>query len=120
VNKPLYVLTSSSTFSAAEGFTAAARRLCHAVVVGKTTRGGSHPAKWFNVHPNFTVSVPIARQADPKNDWEGKGIAPDVETSDDALHVAYSLALRELQSHARDASIRSELDDAIAHLPANP
>lgn len=120
VNKPLYVLTSSRTFSAAEGFTMGARRLFHAVIVGQKTRGGSHPSRWFVVHPNFAVSVPVARSVDQTYDWEGKGITPDVETNDDALRAAYLLALRELRSRATDASIRSELDDVIANPPVSP
>jgi C-terminal processing protease CtpA/Prc len=52
VDKPVYVLTSKRTWSAAEGFTESMRRVAHATVVGQTTRGGEHLSRWMTVHPN--------------------------------------------------------------------
>lgn len=91
--KNVYILTSSRTFSAGEGFCEHMRRLRHATLVGETTRGGAHMSRWENVDPNFAVSVPIARHLE--HDWEGVGIKPDVAVPEaDALKVAHELALR--------------------------
>jgi len=47
--KPVYILTSKTTFSAAEGFSYALRNLKRAVIVGETTGGGAHPTREFQV-----------------------------------------------------------------------
>ncbi|MCX4681930.1 S41 family peptidase [Streptomyces sp. NBC_01433] len=44
-SEPLYVLSSDSTFSAAEELTYDLQQLGRAVVVGERTRGGAHPCK---------------------------------------------------------------------------
>jgi hypothetical protein len=91
--KNVYILTSSRTWSAGEGFCEHMHRLRHATLVGETTRGGAHMSRWENVDPNFAVSVPISRHLG--NDWEGVGIKPDVAVPEkDALKVAHELALR--------------------------
>jgi hypothetical protein len=98
VGKPVYILTSKRTFSAAEGFTEHMRRLRHATIVGEMTRGGSHMSRWVTVHPNFAISIPVARHVEPARDWEGVGITPDVATTEaEALRSAHLLALQALR-----------------------
>lgn len=63
--KPLYLLTSKSTFSAAEDFTYALKHLKRAVVVGETTGGGAHPTRPVKVTEHFAVWVPFARSMNP-------------------------------------------------------
>jgi C-terminal processing protease CtpA/Prc len=115
--KQVYILTSSRTFSAGEGFTEAMRRMCGALVVGETTRGGARLSRWFAVHPNFAVSVSVAHHIGATRDWEGVGITPDVAVPEaDALQAAHLLALRGLREKAADAETREELDRAIGEL----
>lgn len=91
--KPVYVVTSKRTWSAGEGLTEHLRRLRGAIVVGETTRGGARMSRWINVHPNFAVSVSVARHIGDVVDWEGVGIKPDVAvTEGEALEEAYRLA----------------------------
>lgn len=78
--KPIYVLTSSFTFSAAEEFTYNLKSLNRAVIVGEPTGGGAHPTRGAKIDDQFSIGVPFARSVNPitKTNWEGTGVAPDV------------------------------------------
>jgi hypothetical protein len=87
----IYVLTSGRTFSGAEEFSYNLRNLKRATIVGETTGGGAHPVKGVRINDRFMVGVPYMRAQNPisKTNWEGKGVAPDVEVpADQALDVA--------------------------------
>lgn len=119
VGKKVYILTSKRTWSAGEGFTEHMRRLRQAVIVGETTRGGAHMARWELVDPNFAVSVPVARHLPQPGlkDWEGVGVAPDVAVAEaDALHTAHLMALHAIREATTDASRRTSLDETIAEI----
>jgi C-terminal processing protease CtpA/Prc len=98
--KPIYVLTSSRTFSGGEALTYTLQSLHRAVIVGETTGGGAHP---FEVHPladGFAIVVPWGRPINPvtKTNWEGTGVIPEVKVpAPDALTEAHRLALAELK-----------------------
>ncbi|WP_432936721.1 S41 family peptidase [Kribbella sp. CA-253562] len=95
--KPIWVLTSSTTFSAAEELTYNLQQLERAVVVGERTRGGAHPREGFRVHPHLEASVPVQRALNPVSgtNWEGVGISPDVEVdAPSAFAEAYRRALQ--------------------------
>jgi hypothetical protein len=96
-DKPLYVLTSSRTFSCAEQFTYDLKALHRAAIVGETTGGGANPGDFQRLNTHFAVFVPTGRAYNPytKTNWEHTGIAPDVAaTASDALVRAYTLALQ--------------------------
>ncbi|MGW1251767.1 S41 family peptidase [Streptomyces sp. NPDC002535] len=98
-SKPLYVLTSESTFSAAEELAYDLQQLGRAVVVGERTRGGAHPCKGWTVHPHLEVTVPMGRAVNPVSgtNWEGTGVQPDVHCpAADALDQARALATARL------------------------
>ena len=101
-NIPVYVLTSSRTFSGAEEFSYNLKNLKRATLVGETTGGGAHPVRADRVNDRFIVRVPYMRAQNPisKTNWEGTGVEPDVKTpAADALDKALELA-REA-SHAK-------------------
>ncbi|MFJ9608330.1 S41 family peptidase [Kitasatospora sp. NPDC101176] len=79
-SKPLSVLTSGNTFSAAEELAYDLQQLGRAEVVGEATRGGAHPREGWTVHPHLELSVPVARAVNPVSgtNWEGTGVRPDV------------------------------------------
>jgi len=81
IGKPVYVLTSKSTFSAAEAFSYALKNLKRATLIGETTGGGAHPVQPHRIDDNFFIVVPFARSISPitKTDWEGVGVEPDVK-----------------------------------------
>lgn len=98
-SKPLYVLTSDSTFSAAEELAYDLQQLGRAVVVGERTRGGAHPCQGWTVHPHLEATVPVGRAVNPVSgtNWEGTGVAPDVPcAAADALERAHELAVGRL------------------------
>lgn len=89
--KPLYVLTSASTFSGAEELAYDVQQHGRATIVGERTRGGAHPCVAHAAHPHLDVTVPVARPTHPVTgtNWEGTGVTPDVPVpAADALDAA--------------------------------
>jgi len=94
---PLYILTSSTSFSAAEWFAYVLKNIGRATVVGETTAGGAHPVTRVPIDHQFFVQVPIGEIRGPifKQDFEGKGVNPNVEVAAyKALAAAHRLAIR--------------------------
>jgi retinol-binding protein 3 len=92
--KPVYVLTSSRTFSGAEEFSNNLKTLKRATIVGETTGGGAHPVRPRGIDDHFFIGVPFARAINPitKSNWEGTGVAPDVKVpAADALATAVKM-----------------------------
>jgi hypothetical protein len=117
----LYVLTSSSTFSAAEEFTYNLKNLERAVIVGETSGGGAHPVAPYIINDNFIVRVPFGRAVNPvsNTNWEGTGVEPDVKTTKDlAFNTAYMLALDSLIKTEENEDIKAELQWAHMGLKA--
>jgi hypothetical protein len=97
---PVYVLTSRSTFSAAEEFTFDLKHLERATIVGDTTGGGGNTvSQHFFDFDDFRVGmrVPYGHAYDPKTGagWEGIGVIPHIAVpSEQALQVAHREALK--------------------------
>ena len=118
-SKPVYILTSNRTFSAAEEFTYNLKNLKRAVVVGETTGGGAHPGGVRRITDHFGIWLPTGRAINPitGTNWEGVGIAPDIAVDPaEALRAAHLDALKKIRQTATDAGHRDELDRAIAAL----
>jgi len=97
--KPVYVLTGSTSFSAAEWFAYTLGKLGRATIVGERTAGGAHPVDRKPVGADFFLQVPIGQIRDPvdRSDFEGRGVVPDhAMASVDALAFTHRLALAEL------------------------
>ena len=89
--KPVYVLTSSRTFSGGEEYTYDLQQLKRATIVGETTGGGAHPMASHRIDDHFLIAVPFARPVNPvtQTNWEGVGVVPDVKVpAGDALETA--------------------------------
>jgi hypothetical protein len=102
-DKPLYVLISPQVASAAEAFAYDVRQFQLGTLVGATTAGGANNNTLVPVAPGFMLSVSYGRPVHPVtgSNWEGVGVAPDVEVDpDQALGVAQSLALEGLLKRA--------------------
>jgi hypothetical protein len=98
-SKPVYVLTSGQTFSAAEEFTYNLQARKRAIVVGETTGGGAHPSDMTPLPNGFTVVIPTGRAINPitNTNWEGTGVKPDVAVAADAaIETAHKLALEKV------------------------
>jgi hypothetical protein len=89
--KPLYVLTSSRTFSAGEAVAYDLQCLKLGTFVGETTGGGANPGGPAQIGPGLSIFVSTGRAENPvtKTNWEGVGVVPDIKTpAVDALKVA--------------------------------
>jgi C-terminal processing protease CtpA/Prc len=94
--KPVYVLTSATTFSGGEQLTYDLQQLGRATIVGEVTRGGAHARESFRIHPHLEATISVARGINPisNGNWEGTGVTPDVAVpAEQALDRAHQLAL---------------------------
>lgn len=93
-HKPLYILTSNLTFSAAEEFCYNLQSRKRAIIIGEPTGGGGHIVNRFELAPGIVAFIPVGRAINPitQDNWEGKGVQPDhaVEQKD-ALEMALQL-----------------------------
>jgi hypothetical protein len=103
-DKPVYVLTSSTTWSGAEQFSYDLKMLKRATLVGETTRGGAHAGAFHRIDDHFGMGIPEEKAINPfgKADWEGVGVEPDVKVkAADALERAKKLAESKLPTIAK-------------------
>jgi hypothetical protein len=101
--KPVYLLISKRTFSAAEAFAYDLQALKRAVVIGEPSGGGAHPFEYRRAGTHFVLSLPEGRSVNPitGKDWEGVGVQPDVAVPEQqALEKALELA----KQHIRPSS----------------
>ncbi|KQW93648.1 hypothetical protein ASC94_13675 [Massilia sp. Root418] len=120
-DKPVYVLTSRETFSAAEDFTYNLQVIKRITVIGETTGGGAHPVQPFRINPNLVAVIPVGRSINliTKGDWEGTGVKPDVAVAaDKAMTKANALALRQVLPKITHPNERSMLEKKLAELEA--
>ena len=116
-SKPIFVLTSDRTFSAAEEFTYNLQTRGRATVVGDTTGGGAHPGGMRRLHQHFAAFIPSGRAINPVTgtNWEGTGVRPDVAVpTDQALETAYVAALERILAGTTDPQRRRQLEDVLA------
>lgn len=119
ITGPVYTVTSSFTFSAAEEFTYNLKQLKRATQVGETTGGGANPGGQERLTDHFSVFVPSGRAINPmsKTNWEGVGNVPEINAPrDSALMLAYREALKRLESSARTPAQRNPVRAAQAGL----
>ena len=92
--KPVYILTSRKTLSAAEAVAYDLQALKRAIIVGEVTGGGAHPFEYRRVHPHFAVDLPEGRSINPitGSNWQDVGVKPDVPVpAEQALDKALEL-----------------------------
>jgi retinol-binding protein 3 len=119
LDKPVYVLTSSRTFSGAEEFSYNLKNLKRATIVGETTGGGAHPGGTRRLSDHFSAFISTGRAISPitKTNWEGTGVKPDIEAkSDDALKVAHAEAVKRLLEKATDPEDKTWLQGVLERL----
>jgi retinol-binding protein 3 len=121
VNADLYVLTSARTFSGAEEFSYNMKNLKRGTIVGETTGGGAHPTDAKIVQNDFILRVPFARAVNPysKTNWEGTGVAPDVQVpAAEAFDRAYQMAIERLAAKASDPQKKAQYEWILIGLKA--
>jgi C-terminal processing protease CtpA/Prc len=120
LDRPVYVLTSSRTFSGGEDLCYTLQALGRAEVIGETTGGGAHPTRPFPISAAVHIAIPFARSINPVTgtNWQGTGVIPDIQvTADEAYGTAYAKALRHV-TELRDVPppIVDEARDTLATL----
>ena len=99
-DKPVYVLTSTRTFSGAEQFSYDLKMLKRAILVGETTGGAAHSGVFYRLDDHFGIGIPETKPINPfsKTDWAETGVEPDVKVeAANALETAVKLADSKLQ-----------------------
>lgn len=121
--RPVYVLTSDRTFSAAEEFAYDLQTQKRGEVVGDTTGGGAHPGGYRRVTEHFGVWVPSGRAVNPitGTNWEGTGVRPDLPVpAADALRASHLRALERLLRDQRDQERQAALRQIIDQVRGSP
>ena len=121
LDRPVYLLTSSETFSGGEDFAYTLQAQGRAEVIGETTGGGAHPTRMIPISATIGIWVPFARSVNPVTgtNWQGTGVIPDTAaTAADAYGVAYRKALQHVLSVTVPPPIADEARAALAGLPA--
>ena len=89
--RPIFVLTSSKSFSGGEGFAYLMQERKRAVVIGERTAGAANPGRPYPVNNLFQVTIPNGHisSAIKHSNWEGDGVTPDIAVpAAQALDVA--------------------------------
>lgn len=90
--RPLAVLIDDQTFSAPEAVAYTLQSVERAVIVGEPSGGGAHLLdEGTTVGEGFTLYVPTQRPVGTRtgNNWEGKGVQPDIKVqSEKAVETA--------------------------------
>ena len=92
--KPVIVLTSAHTLSAAEELAYDLQALKRATIVGETTSGQAHATFEARIDDHFEMLLPTGKTLNPVTgtDWEDVGVVPDVKVpASDALAAALKL-----------------------------
>jgi len=103
VGKPLYVLTSGGTASAAEEFTGHVAGYKLGELVGENTAGAGFRNEFYPLPDGMVISISVGRAilASTGKGWEGVGFAPNSKSElANALDVAEAHALKQLASTA--------------------
>jgi hypothetical protein len=79
-DKPIYLLTSERSASAAEHFAMAMKATGRAILIGEKTGGYGHWGGIAELTDGFSMFIPSGRTYHPINKlgWEGIGITPDI------------------------------------------
>lgn len=120
LDRPVFVLTSSRTFSGGEDFAYTLQALRRAEVVGEATGGGAHPTRPFPISAAVHIGIPFARSVNPVTgtNWQGTGVVPDTAVAaDQAYDLAYARALQHvLELRDVPPPVADEARDTLATL----
>ncbi|MBZ6378192.1 hypothetical protein B5C34_01080 [Pacificimonas flava] len=99
LKRPVYILTSKLTASAAEAFPYTLQAADRATIVGEATRGAANPGGEIETASGYFVFVPFGTPVNPVTggNWEGTGVAVDIAVAaDEALATAQKAAFETL------------------------
>ncbi len=119
---PVYVLTSSKTFSGGEEFAYDVQALRRGSIIGELTGGGANPAGPVELGHGVMAIIPFGRAENPvtKSNWEGRGVQPDVPApASDALKVALQKAGQKPLADIETASVERVFAPRSTALPGS-
>ncbi len=109
----IYILISPRTGSGCEAFSYNLKHHGRAVLIGEKTRGTGHRGTYRPVGTQFQAFIPRSRPVHPVTGtgFEGVGVIPNYEAPvDEALDVAYRMALQRLASTTEDPEQKSRIE----------
>ncbi|MCY3411014.1 MAG: S41 family peptidase [Candidatus Heimdallarchaeota archaeon] len=112
--KPIYILTSSRSASAAEHLAYDLKNLQRASIIGEQTKGAANFPDVIPIAHTFLLWLPIGRPINPhtNGNWEGIGVEPDIKINQDrALYIAHKTAIQEIM---KDKSV-NETQEQLLH-----
>ena len=126
-NVPLFILTSSTTFSAAEGFSYPLQVYKRATFIGEVTKGGANPGDLIPLNRELQVFISDVSVTHPltNSSWEGVGIIPDIPVdSEKALEVALPHATEAAETYRAKMEEKAKaallaLNETIANFDGN-
>ena len=124
VGKPLYVLSSNGSGSAAEEFLGHIAGYKLGDVIGERSAGAGFRNEFFPLPSGMIISISVGRAvlASTGKDWEAVGIVPTVETAaDKALDVAKARALERVAEQSEPGrKVQLKAIAAALHAQVNP
>ncbi|QWP75721.1 S41 family peptidase [Lysobacter sp. K5869] len=108
---PLYLLTSARTGSAAEALAYTLQAARRATVIGETSAGAANPGGEFPLSAGYSMFVSTGSPTNPitGDNWEGRGVQPDVAVDQaQALSAAQSRALERILAQRGDGLAAAE------------
>jgi C-terminal processing protease CtpA/Prc len=114
-HKPVFIITSQKTFSAAEEFAYNLQVLKRAIIIGETTAGGANPASLYSMSSHLSVLIPdgTSLNAITNSNWEATGVSPDIEVKNEyAFETAYKKALLHVTELYKDVPEYQFLSEA--------
>jgi len=122
IGKPIYILTSNSTFSGAEELAYDLKNLKRATIIGQHTGGGANPGGFLKMTDHFLLFVPFGRAINPvtKANWEEVGVEPDtIINTRLALYKAQQLAMLHSINTTDEVEWKNGLQDWLKELEQN-
>ena len=117
LGKPVFVLTSRRTHSAAEMCAYDLKNTHRATIVGERSAGNANSSKGeIALGYGFAALIPNGETRSPitHTNWEGTGVEPDVVTNaSDALIVVYKLALKDVKPGVESEELAKERQLAV-------
>lgn len=99
---PIVIIIGPNTFSAAEEFAYNFKHMSRAMVIGKTSKGGANPWRYFELKHGLRIAIPTAKAINPitQSNWESVGVRPHLYIElEDAEQQATELLMRKLTKH---------------------
>lgn len=120
IDKAVYFLTSSQTFSAGEALPYLLQSYGLAKVIGEQTGGAANPVDGFIIDNTYLLLIPIAQSTimKTKTNWEHKGVTPDIAVyKEKALAQAHLIILQDLLQNKVSTELnQKELEEKIKSL----